>query len=858
MSNFSIARYPSTTKAVHVRGPFSRTALFLITGLFFLAILALPGVTLAQDAQFTSPDRTYVTDGSVKTVVRSGNTIYIAGLFSRVGPRTGPGLEYALNGTQTPGFPEVTGGVNTINAVISDGSGGWYIGGLFTHVGGIARRNIAHILADRSVDPAFDPGANNSVRALALSADGLTVYAGGLFATIGGQTRNLIAGLNASNGAVTAFNPNANGSQVAALAISGSIIYAGGNFTTIGGQPRNRIAALNAADGSAILTFDPNASNSVSALAISGSTLYVGGNFATIGGQTRGNIAALSLGGATDGTVTSFTAHTASGTCGACGTVNAIAVSNSTIYAAGSFNLIGGQTRTGLAGLDPTSGIPTSFNPAPTGNVTTVGVSVDGLTVYAGGGIRIIGGQPRSFFAALNASDGMATAFNPSPNGSVAAIGVSPSAVYIGGFFSSTGGVARTSIAAINAADGTATSFAPACSSANGSATVNAMKVSDDGTTVYVGGFFASCGGQPRNSLAALNAADGTATSWTPLANNIVHAIALSGPVMYVGGNFTSVGGQPRNRIAAVGLGDGLATAFNPNAIDGSVNSLGVSGDLVYAGGAFQNIGGQARSALAALNTADGSATTWNPNPQLTGFNPQILAIAVSGSTIYAGGYFATVQGVDRKNIAAINAVDGSPTGFNPQASGAASSDSVNAIALSGSKVYAGGRFLTIGGQARRFLAELNPIDGSATSFDPSAAGGTSADALAVASNGTLYVGGTFKGFELAVQQGFASFSNLAPALVSVSGRVTTSDGRGLRNARLTMTDSNGVSRRAISSSFGYYRFDGVRTAESYTISVSSKRYQFVPRVIGIFGEITNADFIAVAGFESKQGSDGR
>ncbi|HEX7516837.1 MAG TPA: hypothetical protein VF345_06065, partial [Chthoniobacterales bacterium] len=191
----------------------------------------------------------------------------------------------------------------------------------------------------------------------------------------------------------------------------------------------------------------------------------------------------------------------------------------------------------------------------------------------------------------------------------------------------------RHSLAALNAADGTATSFAPDSSySSDSAATVNALAVSVDGSTVYVGGFFTSFGGQPRNFIAALNAADGTATSWNPGANSIVQTLALSDPLLYVGGSFTSIGGQPRNNIAALGLTNGLATAFDPNAVDGSVSALAVSGPLVYAGGIFTIIGGQSRTALAALNTADGSATAWNPNLQMPGFNPMVLTIAVSGS----------------------------------------------------------------------------------------------------------------------------------------------------------------------------------------------------------------------------------
>ena len=341
-------------------------------------VLGSIGVLLARVsvADFSRPGDTFVTNGNVQAVVRSGDTIYIGGLFNRVGPRTGPAVELALDGSQIAGLPEVSGGDGTLQAVASDGSGGWYIGGLFTHVGGVARNNIAHIRADHSVDPAFDPNANDGIHALAVS--GSTVYAAGLFTSIGGQTRNRIAGLNAANGTATAFNPNAD-AGVEALAISGSIIYAGGRFAMIGGQPRDAIAALNAADGSATTTFNPMPNNRlVLALAISGSTLYVGGYFTAIGGQPRNNIAALN---ASDGMATSFDPNATTNGCNACGGVSAIVVSSSTVYAGGLFAHIGGQNRRYCAALNAANGTASPFNPDPNGNILGLAVSVDGLTV---------------------------------------------------------------------------------------------------------------------------------------------------------------------------------------------------------------------------------------------------------------------------------------------------------------------------------------------------------------------------------------------------------------------------------------------------------------------------------------------
>src|SRR5206468_2385125 len=149
--------------------------------------------------------------------------------------------------------------------------------------------DLAHILANGTVDPSFNPPSpNNSVTALAASAS--TLYASGYFTSIGGLARNRIAAFDATTGAVTAWDANAD-CCVSALAVSGSTVYAGGSFSSIGGKARHSIAALHRTTGEAT-SWNPNAhgtatswdfdSSRVDALAVSGSTVYAGGTFASI------------------------------------------------------------------------------------------------------------------------------------------------------------------------------------------------------------------------------------------------------------------------------------------------------------------------------------------------------------------------------------------------------------------------------------------------------------------------------------------------------------------------------------------------------------------------------------------------
>lgn len=79
----------------------------------------------------------------------------------------------------------------------------------------------------------------------------------------------------------------------------------------------------------------------------------------------------------------------------------------------------------------------------------------------------------------------------------------------------------------------------------------------------------------------------------------------------------------------------------------------------------------------------------------------------------------------------------------------------------------------------------------------------------------------------------------------SVSGRVMTPSGQGLMNAYVTIANGMGVVQVVRTSSFGFYQFENIATGAMYTISVSSKRYLFDPRVVNVNGVLSEVDFMA-------------
>src|SRR5205823_996059 len=163
-----------------------------------------------------------------------------------------------------------------IHAVVVQPDGKILIGGEFTTLspnGGAAvtRNYIARLNPDGTLDPAFDPNANDVVYSIAVQADGKILAGGAFFGenSIGGQTRNRIARLDPTTGAADSFDPNADSVVLSIAVQADGKNLAGGAFlgeNSIGGQTRNRIARLDPTIG-ADESVDPNADSAVLSLA---------------------------------------------------------------------------------------------------------------------------------------------------------------------------------------------------------------------------------------------------------------------------------------------------------------------------------------------------------------------------------------------------------------------------------------------------------------------------------------------------------------------------------------------------------------------------------------------------------------
>jgi len=254
------------------------------------------------------------------------------------------------------------------------------------------------------------------------------------------------------------------------------------------------------------------------------------------------------------------------------------------------------------------------------------------------------------------------------------------------------------------------------------------------GGTTYIGGSFKSVSGVARANVAAIRA-DGTLDpTWNPATNGVVYALAPSsdGSKIFVGGSFTTVGGQARGRLAAVTPDTGqLVSGWTTTANNNSVRALATdSADRLYVGGNFGYIGGRAISRLAALSQSTGVvSTSFAPKPDNT---VRALALSENGTKLYAGGSFLSLGGAARRGAAELNAATGTATTFAPTEGGVAISMDVTPS----------GR-LFFGTTSNRTYA-YDPVVGSAPVYRVRSGGDVQA---ILATDAEVYVGGHFTNF---------------------------------------------------------------------------------------------------------------
>lgn len=537
------------------------------------------------------------------------------------------------------------------------------------------------VLPGFAVDLSTD--STNKQLFASLLVDGSDLYVYGSFDRVNATTRSQIARIRLATGALDpgfALDPTGPVAGVSypvqrAIADGAGGLYLAGSFTQLAGQAVTQPARVSSA-GAVSAAFAPTAFTGVDAMLLLDGGLYVSG--ANCLPSTPCTIATARMDTQTGQADPSFQSEFSAGVLHPLGP---------NLWLSNGAQLLdaNGVLAMGAVQLRRTDGVrvPAQFITRPP-VIRALARQPDGATLIGGRFARVGGNQENlvrvtaagqfdttfappvngRFVQAIGVSGtgeifvgtiGALLKFTPSgardaafgtggelaSNGTIYAFAPQPDGLLVGGFFGSLGGVNRQALVKLDPATGAVDPVWNAQISSNGG--VLAMQRDATGD-LYLGGTFASVGGQPRQNLARITSTGALSTSWNAPANSIVWSLLLDGNALYVGGSFSSLGGSSRQQIGRVDAVTAALQPWNPGGTTfaGAVRALarGQDGDI-FVGGDFLRMGGAFRSRAAKLDPATGLADpNWNPS-----FDGPVYAILAGyGDTPPRGARLANIE----------------------------------------------------------------------------------------------------------------------------------------------------------------------------------------------------------------------
>jgi hypothetical protein len=670
---------------------------------------------------------------SVNAVAVSGTSMYVGGTFSSITKVSDIKVLFGAKYNKTTGSIDNTflskfNNVITQSIVIGD-----YVVviGDFTLYNGVARQYIAKIsLIDGSLDTTFDTASAFASPPSCLAYDGAGyLYAGGLFSSYKGDANAVyLVKINATTGSlISEFDPRSGGTYTnpfnsaggfpsgspSTLAVSNGFLYIGGGFTRYQGVDAKYLVKVSATTGARNSTFNTTSgfNSPVTKIAISGSSLYAAGSFSTYQGVNYYGIVKIDTSSsAPDSTFASGIKlkYGASP-----GSVASLVVDGNDIIISGNFITYDNTTRAGLAKLNgSTAALITAFGDK--GLNTTVGLALDGSDLYYNGLTN------NSYFVRKCSSvTGVddATFSVGALDGYVGAVALHSNGIFMGGSFRNPSNINN----------------AVSCT--------NLVKISTQDASV-----------------------DATFNTTSSGPNAGVRKIILDGSYLYLLGAFTAYKGSTRNYLAKVSA----STAALDNTFDSSttfnylnISSMILDSGYLYVAGDFGTYKGTTRQGIAKINATDASLdSTFNSASGFGGGSPRSLAI-YSGS-IYVVGGFTTYKGTTRNYMVKIDSTTAALDSTFDSATTV--SGSIDSVLPTPSGLFIGGNFINYKGAHRRGIAKVNlnnaAVDSTFDSSNFSYSGGQSVSALALDEAGNLLLGGSFA-------NGLAKLNSSTAALVT-------------------------------------------------------------------------------------------
>nr|WP_210409406.1 hypothetical protein [Leptospira bourretii] len=573
----------------------------------------------------------------VNAIASYNDQIIIGGDFQFVGPSTGNVVYLETsNGKVLPNrYCPYLKVVGTTGIAISDGNGGFYIGGEFYAVQGVEKFSIAHILPGCQLDHNF------------------TV-------------------------------PNDNNKSVYTLLLAGDFLYAGGYYTD---DNSGYLVRVNRYTGALDTSFAPNPNTLVSDLETDGDSLYVCGDFTNIGGYAKNALVKFSL--STGLVIPSFTTTITGGSCLDLH-YGTDASGSPVIYAVGDLTT---PTFNRALSFFP-DGSLTTWNPNPNAKVNSIQQYHN--TIYLGGDFTTInGGTTSNYLVSVNNSTGTAinTNYGIGASQPVATLQIIENTLYLTGEFTSVKSVPRNYAAALSLPDESVTAFNPTYD--NGITNPGSGIVSAGNGVVLFTSSRSTVNVVARNHFAVLDEVTGAPIEGTPYFDFPIKALHRIGNRLFVGGSFTSIVGQSRNRFAILDLPNYQLSPINI-VLSGNPDIRTITSDesQIYVGGnSLTNVNGQTRNGVFALNSSDLSVSGWNPDLGIGSSGESILVV---NDLVFIGGLYSGINGDGvTTNYQAVDKVSGIKRGI-PSTNNFPSSG-VYAQSLVGSKIFLGGQFTTIG-----------------------------------------------------------------------------------------------------------------------------------------------------------------
>lgn len=382
--------------------------------------------------------------------------------------------------------------------------------------------------------------------------------------------------------------------------------------------------------------------------------------------------------------------------------VETLAIDGQVLYVGGGFDLLGRRAGS-FAILDPVTGRNVPTRVSIQGIVRAVCSDGAGGWVLAGDFTEPVTGEQH-----LLRIHGDGTPEGLSAQGLAMGINVlmrHGSTLYLGGRFATLLGQSRAGLAALDLQSNALTPFdplsVPAFTDLND---VRALELFDG--ELVVGGDLDLGVSAQGPFLLGVDVASGGIV-WQPTLDAPVDALEVDDVRLYVGGRFMSVEQAARSRLAAFDRASRTLESFAPS-VDGNVLTLLAHGDALFVGGTFHAVGAAAREGLASFERATGVLRAWAPTPDyLNGVVHEVKQLAPLANGVLVGGRFAQIDGQAARRVALLDVYTGGLLPFAAHVDGD-TEPYIASIAEGGGRVALVGRFDLVGDAITPGLAAID------------------------------------------------------------------------------------------------------------------------------------------------------